>query len=144
MQAQQKFRNMVKVDNLTAVKDFNRFVDILRVNAVKLEKLIDEKDAILSLIESGDITIDESGTLVYKLIEPIKNDAGDVILSTISFKSRRVRVEDIEKRMTGKNDIEKTRNMFAFLSGENTGHFSKMDGDDFVNISNVAAFFLPR
>jgi hypothetical protein len=135
---------MKKVDRETAEKDLNVFIEALRVNANKLSKLEDEKESVLQLIESGNITISESGEITYELIDPIKSESNETILSKLIFKPRRVRVDDIEKRMIGKNDIEKTRNMFAFLTAENSGYFSKMDSDDFINISSIAAFFLPR
>jgi hypothetical protein len=135
---------MKKVDRETAEKDLNVFIEALRVIANKLSKLEDEKESVLQLIESGNITISESGEITYELIDPIKSESNETILSKLIFKPRRVRVDDIEKRMIGKNDIEKTRNMFAFLTAENSGYFSKMDSDDFINISSIAAFFLPR
>ena len=135
---------MAKIDNETAVNDLNRFITALRVTDVKLEKLAEEKESVIKLIESGHISVSDENSVTYQLIEKIEDDNKSTILDSVTFKPRRVRVDDIEKRMTGKNDIEKTRNMFAFLTGVNSGLFSKLDGDDFINISSIAAFFLPR
>lgn len=138
---------MAKVAKEVAQADFERFASAIKLNQMKREKLeADESqpiESVINLIENGYVTIGEDGLLTYLLIEKVEKD-GDIILSEVPFKPRRVRVEDIERRMTGKNDMEKTRNMLSFLTGVNAGILSKVDGDDFAHIGTISTFFLPR
>lgn len=138
---------MAKVAKEVAQADFERFASAIKLNQMKREKLeADESqpiESVINLIENGYVTIAEDGLLTYLLIEKVEKD-GDIILSEVPFKPRRVRVEDIERRMTGKNDLEKTRNMLSFLTGVNAGILSKVDGDDFAHIGTISTFFLPR
>lgn len=134
---------MSKVDIEVAEHDFQRFVEALKINELKLKKLEEEKDAVIELIEYGYISVDEEGKITYKLIEPVEYESGKEALSSLTFGLRRVTVGEMEKQMVGKNDIEKTRRMFGYLTKQNSALFKKM-GDDFMNISHIAAFFLPR
>lgn len=130
------------VDEETAAKDFERFVEFLRISPRKLEKMEEEKNEVILGIKYGNIIVDDEGKIKYKLEDPLAFDNGDSI-QEIKFMDRRVTVGEMETKMIGKNDLEKTRRMFAFITKENSGIFSKM-GDDFMLISQIAAFFLPR
>lgn len=134
---------MSKVDIEVAEQDFQVFVDALKINELKLKKLEDEKDSVIELIEYGYASVDEDGRITYKLVEPVTFESGNEALSELTFGLRRITVGEMEKQMVGKNDIEKTRRMFGYLTKQNSALFKKM-GDDFMNVSNIAAFFLPR
>ena len=134
---------MGKVDIEVAEQDFQRFVKALKVNELKLKKLEEEKEAVIELIEYGYAYVDEEGKITYKLIEPVTFESGKEAISELKFDLRRITVGEMEKNMTGKNDIEKTRRMFGFLTKTNSGLFKGLK-DDFMNIANIAAFFLPR
>ena len=94
-------------------------------------------------IENSDVYFKIEDCIVYNLIDPIEFDNGDSI-TELTFRKRRITVGEMEKNMVGKNDVEKTRRIFAFLTKKNSAIFTKMQSDDFMNISNIAAFFLPR
>jgi len=134
---------MTKVAYEIAVLDFERFIESLKISELKLEKLQDEKDEIIKLISAGFIIIDESGRLIYKLQYPISNKDGEVVLSEMKFCSRRITVGEMEKKMVGKNDIEKARKMVAYMTSTNSAFIEQMD-DDFVALGMISAFFLPR
>ena len=133
----------MKVDIEIAEQDFQRFIEALKVNELKLKKLEEEKDAVIELIEYGHACVEEDGKIIYKLIEPVEFESGKEAISELKFGLRRITVGEMEKNMIGKNDIEKTRRMFAYLTKTNSGLFKGLK-DDFMNVANIAAFFLPR
>lgn len=134
----------MKVDRTTAENDLQRFIELLKIKDKKLEKLEEEKEEILSGIEYGNITIDDDGVITYKLDDPVLFDDGDDALTEVTFSKRRVSVGEMEKKMIGKTDMEKSRKLIAFLVGKNSALFEKVMGDDYAAITNIAAFFLPR
>ena len=133
-----------RFDSDSAEKELNRFMDGLKLTQMKKDDLEEEIDSLTQYIENGTVEVKDDNSIKYNLVYPIEDDEGEVKVSSISFRCRRVRVSDIEKKMVGKNDVEKTRKMMGFLSNENSGIFSKMDGDDFKGCGDIAAFFLPR
>lgn len=134
----------MKISTDVAEKDIERFISALEINPMKLEELEEEKERCIKLIEHGFLTIDEKGLATFKLFKAVSY--GDEDVSEIKFRSDMPEVKDMEKNTIGKNDIEKTRRMFAFLiSGQYpSAFFSRMKSDDLTNFSHVAAFFLPR
>ncbi|MCJ7802757.1 MAG: hypothetical protein MUP82_10420 [Candidatus Marinimicrobia bacterium] len=133
----------MKVDSEVAEKDFQRFVEALNLSSVKLERLEkDEKTEVLRLIEHGALAIKDDGIAVLYPFDEVK--FGDEIITEIEFCSRRITVKELEKHSQGKTDIEKTRRMFAFLIGKPSAFLERLSSDDFINFSQVAAFFLPR
>lgn len=131
------------VDRETAERDFLTFIEALKIKPRKLEKLEEEKEEVLKGIEYGNIKISEDGVATYVLDEPLEFDNGDKI-TELTFVNRRITVGEMESKMIGKNDIEKTRRMFAYLTKQNSGIYTKMQADDFMLVSQIAAFFLPR
>jgi len=139
---EEKEEKELVVDEETAIKDFDRFVEFLKISPRKLEKMEEEKEEVIRGIRHGNITVDDEGRIKCHLEDALTFEGGKTI-DTISFMDRRVTVGEMESKMLGKSDLEKTRRMFAFITKENSGIFTKM-GDDFMLISQVAAFFLPR
>jgi hypothetical protein len=135
---------MKKVDIDTAKDDFDRFILALGIKPKKLDKLEEEADEIIKGIEYGNVIIDDNGTISYILDDPIKFDDNSNALDKVTFAKRRITLGEMEKKMIGKTDLEKTRRMFAYLTSTNSGFLLKMSGDDFFAISQIAAFFLPR
>jgi len=134
----------MKVDRETAELDFQRFVESLNISARKLENLETEKDEFIKGIEYGNILIAEDGSVSVKLDDPIEYEDNSEAISEIRFIKRRVTVGEMESKMIGKSDMEKTRRIFAFLAKQNSAIFKKVQADDYFLISQVAAFFLPR
>jgi len=130
----------MKVSKDVATQDFKRFTDGLKISDKKLSKLQDEKDQFIELIQFGNIIIKDDLSVVYKLDIPLD----DANISELIFECKRVKVSDIEKRMTGKTDMEKSRNMMSFLTGQNSSLLGEIDADDFISLSSIASFFLPR
>lgn len=133
---------MVDID--TATKDFERFIEAQRVNPMKLLKLEDEKETFINLIENGYAIINDDGSVKYNLLYPVKSDSGEKEVESLDFSIRRIRIEDIEKRMNGKTDTENGRKLIGFLTKINAGLLSKFDADDIKYLSDISAFFLPR
>lgn len=131
------------IDVKTAESDMKRFFDSLKLSELKLSKLEEETESLLELIQLGYVKIDDDGKLTYKLQYPLKNDVGDITLSELVFVNRRITVGEMEKNLQGKNDVEKSRRMLAYLTNQNSAFFAKMD-DDFVSLGTISAFFLPR
>lgn len=132
-----------KIDIKTAEIDMKRFFNSLNLSELKLSRLEDETESLLELIQLGLVEIDEDGKLTYNLQYPFKNEAGEITLSKLVFVNRRITVGEMEKKLQGKNDVEKSRNMLAYLTTQNSAFFAKMD-DDFVSLGTISAFFLPR
>lgn len=131
------------VDAKTAEEDFKRFTNSLNLSELKLSKLEEEKSTVLELIQLGYIEIDEDGKLTYNLQFPIKNESGQITVGKLEFAKRRVTVREMEKKAIGKNDVEKSRRILGYLTGQNSELFSNMD-DDFVACGTISNFFLPR
>ena len=125
-----------------AEADVQRLVEYLDIRKLKLEKLETEKDELIKLIKEGNVIIDDEGKPIYKLMYPISK--GDGMIEDIPIIKGRIRTEDVEKNSFGKNQVEQTRRMYAFLSGQNSGVFSMMDTDDLNQFGTLAAFFLPK
>ena len=90
------------------------------------------------------VVIDSDGKLIYKLQYPIKAVGTDnVVLKEVKCVGRRISVGEMEKNMVGKNDVEKSRKIIAYMCSINSALVSQMD-DDFVVLSTISAFFLPR
>jgi hypothetical protein len=134
---------MMKVANEIAVQDFERFVESLKISERKLEKLQEEKAELINLIMEGLIIINEDGKLIYKLQYPICDKDNQPVLTEMKFGGRRITVGEMEKKMIGKNDVEKARKMIAYMTGTNSALLEQMD-DDFVALGTISAFFLPR
>ena len=142
---------MNKVDIETAKQDFDRFVAALNINERKLNALRQDAasgknpvDELIELIQDGLVIIEDDGRLVYKLQYPIKAVGTDtVVLSECKCVNRRITVGEMEKHMVGKNDIEKSRKIIAYMCSINSALISQME-DDFVVLSVISAFFLPR
>lgn len=134
----------MRIDTETATKDCKRFIEALKINDIKLQKLEAEKETIIELIENGYVIINEDGSVIYNLLYPIVSDSDSVEIDHLNFSIRRVRIEDIEKKLNGKNDIENGRKLIGFLTKTNSGLISKFDADDVKYLSDIAAFFLPR
>ena len=139
------------VDIETAKLDFDRFVEALNINERKLIALKQDSasgknpvDELIELIQYGLVVIDSDGKLVYKLQYPIKAAGTDnIVLSEVKCVGRRISVGEMEKNMVGKNDVEKSRKIIAYMCSINSALVSQMD-DDFVVLSTISAFFLPR
>jgi len=132
---------MAKVDIETAENDYVKFTEILKLSELKQEKLKDEKEDIVQLIEFGYLQIGDE--ITYNLETPLEK--GAELLEKIVFKNRRFTVKDIEKYTGGaKNDVELARRMLAALTGVNSGLLAGLDAEDFTKIGKISAFFLPR
>ena len=134
------------IDKEVAREDFERFISALRIDQLKRGKLEEEEESIISLIENGNLIVNEDGSLIYKLMYPesTNDQDGNPLTTHIEFPIRRIRVEDLEKKMIGKNDMEKTRRIFSFITKTSSNIFSKIDSDDYKYCSDIVAFFLPR
>jgi hypothetical protein len=136
---------MGKFDAQSAKVEFDRFVEAMKITPLKLSKLEEETDSVLACIEEGNVSVNDNGSIECKLMYPIEDDEGNVAKDIIKFKTRRIRVEDLERKMQGKTDLEKVRRMMAFLAEDTpAAMFAKLDSDDFKVCSDIAAFFLPR
>ena len=139
---------MKKVDEQTAELDYDKFVKALKIRPKNLEKFakVDEetdtspKQSFIDLIMEGALVVNEDGTATYTLFNPIgDNDE----IKEFSFMTRKLTLNEVE-RVTGKTDIESAKNLLKTLTGANIGIIGNLDSDDFTEMSNVAAFFLPR
>jgi hypothetical protein len=132
-----------KVTSEVAQEEANLFFASLNLSELKLSKMEEEKQSLVELIQYGFVVIDEDGKLTYLMQYPLKNESGNVVLDKLVFVNRKITVGEMEKNLTGKNDIEKARKILAYLTKTNSQFFSKMD-DDFVALGSISAFFLPR
>ena len=132
-----------------AEKEFQLFVEEMNIKERKLRTLteIDEqgksnKTDFIEGIETGNITVDESGFVSVNLDYPIQQ--GDKIIEKITFKKRRITVEDMNKHVRGKTDTQKAISLTAWLTNCLPTEIERLDGDDFSMLGTVSAFFLPR
>lgn len=133
---------MNKIDNESAVVEFNRFLDAQKVSKSKRAKLEEEQETIISFIEEGIVVVKDNGDIVYNIVNP--SEDVDEPIESVTFAVKRYKTRDIEKAMVGRTDMHNSRLMLGMLTGVNSGVFSNMDADDFKNCTDIAGFFLPR
>lgn len=135
---------MAKIDRETAEQDFNRFAQALNISERKLNKLGEEKEGVIELIEYGQLMVSNDGAAEFILAYPI--DKGSEKMESLTFKPRRLTVREVEKFTNNAKggDLEVARRLIGALVSENSALLGGLDSDDFTDLSKISAFFLPR
>lgn len=130
--------NKVIAEN-QAELDFQRFVESIGLKPRVLESMSEEREAFIKGIEWGNITVNDDGCVSYKLDDSFEFNGR---VEVVNFKPRRLTTKDIERNATGKTDLEKSRRLFAVITGNNSGLFEQMKASDFEMIAQISSFFL--
>lgn len=133
---------MSVLDKESANNEMQRFFDNFKVDPIKLRTIDKEIEICKELIQAGMLIVTEDGHLTYKLLEPVIDDSGITKLESLTFKNKRIRVEDAQK-IEEKSTKDQVKNLFTILTDCNPAFVSKITGDDLVYFQKVACFFLP-
>lgn len=133
---------MSKISSEVAQNELDRFIEMLKINPIKLKNLSEETDRFLDLVEYGALTINDEGEATLKLYDSF--EFGEENIDSVKFPKKRITVKDTEKRSIGKTDMARSLSLYAFLAEKPTEFMRRMSADDFNNFTCIAAFFLPR
>lgn len=101
-------------------------------------------EKIADAISFGDVVIQEDGSVLQKLVEPITSKDGDVVLKELVFKPR-LKYGDVRKSMQGMKTTDADGRMMAYLAastGQPSAYFDKLEVSDFGVSTAIISFFL--
>jgi len=125
-----------------AIGDLERFLQAFKVDPIKRKKITETLAKCEEFICNEMLIVTEDGHLQYPLIEPIIDDNGNTKVAVLTFKNRRVRVEDIEKMNSG-TDTDKMKRLISILTGMEPLLVNKLSLDDLTYLSDISLLFLP-
>lgn len=129
-----------------ALDELKKFIHKWVKRPCKDEELADEYPDILEAIMLGNLKIDPT-TLepVYTLVNPIKNDKGEVSMSQVTFKTR-IKPNtkaDLANGIDLKKQVAKySLIVTAYIVGVTTRELDLFDREDYDVISQVAVVFM--
>lgn len=141
---------MSVVSKKVAEKDFEKFLTAFRLDPIKRRKIsiVNERTGksiiapILELIEEGMLIVKDNGDLEYPLLDKILNESGVVFLDRITFKPKRVSVDQIKEVEKIELDSEGFMKILHFLTGVEELIMGKFSNDDISYLSRVAMVFM--
>lgn len=131
--------------------DIERFFKSFNVDPIKKEKLGKKNGKLLSpietierLIQNGMLIVTDDGHLKYPLLEPIQNDRSETIVSEMTFRNRRIRLDEAEKLNDKETtELTKVKKMLSLLTGVEYALISKVSMDDIEYLAEISVFFMP-
>jgi hypothetical protein len=137
-------KNKKRLSEEAALKEFERWLDFKKVKTKKRDGNKDQQESIIEAIVDGDIRIDEKCNIIYKLLQPITDDGGEVFLAELTFKPR-LKVHEFNSKMKGVKANDVDGRLVAYVSaltGQNSGVIRKLDVDDYSICQNIIMYFL--
>lgn len=135
---------MKKIDKEVALNDLESFVNKFKkkpVDRIELEEMYPDA---LEAIMDGFVSFNEAGVPVYTLKDPIKDDKGEIAITTINFQTRILptRLAEVAKGL----NLQKEALMFqlkitAEIIGKTIGTLDKFSPYDYDAISQIATVF---
>ena len=131
-----------KITKEVARLDVERFLNAFKIDPIKRKKLSESIETLTELLMFGMAVITDDCHIKYILLEPIESTDGTVMLSELTFKNKRTRLDDLKGVQTG-SEIDKVKALVELMTGANKAILGKITGDDFMYINEIACFFLP-
>jgi hypothetical protein len=135
-----------KVDQETALKDFERWLEIKRIRDQKRQENAKSKheDVIISSIIEGDISIDENGYITHRLIFPINDSQGANLLEELRYIPR-IPQKLLNIKLKGVDATDGDKRIIAYASAltqQNMGLIEQMDTEDQRIMQAIVMYFL--
>ena len=133
---------MEVVPKEVAEKDIERFLTALRVDPIKRKKMKESIAICVEFVMYGMLVVNDNNELEYKLLESIEDKDGEVVLSEIKFKNKRVRLDSLEKV---KNATEESymRELISLMTDADKLILKKTTLEDMGYLEKIGMFFLP-
>jgi len=146
MKEEIKEKSGKKVDQESALKDFEKWIFIKKIRDQKRQENAKGKfeDVIVSSIAEGDLSIDENGYITQKLIFPIIDDNGNDILTELRFIPR-IPVKLLNIKLKGVDASDADKRQVAYVSAltqVNMGILEKLDSEDSRISQAIVMYFL--
>lgn len=132
------------VNKEIALNDLEQFVYKFVKKPVAVEELEDVYPDVLDAIMDGHLSFNESWVPVLKLKYPVKNEAGDVTLPEVNFKTRikPTTLADLAKGLHPQKEVfTLTLRMTAYIIEQPVQMLDKFERYDYDVISQVASVF---
>jgi hypothetical protein len=131
---------MSKVSKDVAAADINRWLDFKKVPDRRRSDLSDQVESLVSMVEEGNLIVNEDCSLELILTEPIAER------DRLRFKTR-LQVRDIHTRLKGAGikGGDADGRIVAYISaltGLSMGECELLDTSDYSFASNVVVFFM--
>jgi GTP-dependent phosphoenolpyruvate carboxykinase len=132
------------INNEIALEDIERFMLSLNIDPLKRKKLVSYIDRLCEFIENEMVLVNDCSELEYNLLEPVKDDKGNIILSILTFKNKRITLQNydaINKKEL--SDIEKSKKIISITTGIEPAILTKISLDDMMYLNEIAVVFMP-
>lgn len=132
------------VNKEVALEDLEKFVNRFVKKPVQKDQLEKTYPDILDAITDGFLSFDADGAAKYKLKDPIKNDANEVSLSEISFRTRikPTTLADLAKGLHPQNEVYTLQlRMTSYIIDQPVIMLDKFGRYDYDAISSIASVF---
>jgi len=138
-----------KVAREVAINDLRAFLKIHLPKQFKRGKLTDEKIEddyinVIDAIEDGDLIFDDHKKPIYTLVSPIRNNEGDISISSINF---RARIKGADKTVL-MNGIDPNKQLgdymikvISYITQLESGLVKKLDKEDFEVLNQICSVF---
>jgi len=141
---------MSKISHDVAVADFEKFLTAFRLDPIKKRKIslvnpdtgLSIIDPIIELIEEGMLIVKDNGELEYILLEPLINSEKVPTHEKITFKPKRVTVEQLKAIEKIDSDTDKFGKILNILSGISELLVDKFSTDDISYCSRITTVFM--
>jgi hypothetical protein len=134
-----------KVSEDVAVQEVLEFVSKFNRKVKDTDKVLDLYPDVVEAVRLGNFDLTSREQPQLKLIDPIKNTDGDVVLETVSF---RTRMKPSDHRRVSKGiDVAKEQLVFghrcvAFVIDQEVAMLDKFSKDDYSVIDQFSSLFI--
>ena len=134
-----------KISDENALVELGEFVNFWSEKPSENEAIKEINQNIFTAICTGNLVINENKEPVYTLVNPIKNDKGEVSISEVSFKTRIL--PNTQASLSKGVDISKEQLRFmliciAHIIGQPTQMLDKFSKRDYNAIREIATLFI--
>ncbi len=129
-----------------ALKEFERWIKIKKIKDYKRQENAKNKfeDTIVNGIIDKEILIDEDGRITQKLIQPIKNQEDEVVLTELNYMPRiPIKLLNIKLKAVDPSDADKrTLAYISALTNVSMGQLGELDTEDHKVCQSIVMYFL--
>lgn len=128
-----------------ALNELEKFVNEWVDKPESKDKLRESYPHMFDALMVGNLIIDEEKIPVYKLANSIKNDAGEVSKSEVTFKTR---ISPINQARIGKglniqlDQLQYALNCISYIIGEPINMLDKFSKKDYNTVREVSSVFM--
>ena len=141
----------MKLNLEQAKAEFDKWLEFRKTRKSKIENYKEQGDLIIEAIADGDLVVKDDFTLEYQLLQPLKTDDDEVILSSLTFKPR-MRKQDLISHQKGLKPNDADGRLLATIAAladktpcdvaVNKQLIGKLDTEDISVCEAIALYFL--